>query len=241
MGLEDVLGERIHAGVVLEGLHVVALRHPLDGRREQEDRRAALAEHEPRRVRLAADARELEAELVVDAAADRAEESHVLDFLRGEVGQRVEGRALVDLVVVREAAHLGRDELLDVAEDVRVGRELDLSERAFLGRVEARDAVPARQGGREPAAGRIEALVAEDVFDLPVDAVRGLEAGGVGVGAHDGMVGFRVDRCRTAVCGRFRTIGAKQDRPPSPGSQEHFRTKGGKWPGLVLTSCPRQG
>jgi len=112
VALEDVPGEWIERLVVLEGRQVVELREPFDGGGEQQNRARLLAQHSPGHVFLAGKQREREAHGVVNAAANLAEEVHVLDSLGREVREGVERLPMADLEVTGQRDHLRRDEQL---------------------------------------------------------------------------------------------------------------------------------
>src|SRR5215510_4981744 len=100
---EDVLGEGVEALVVLERAEVVELGKPLDGRGQQEYGPGVLLEHDASDRLLVADEGERKADRLVDPAPYLSEEVHVLDLLRREVHERIEGGAVVDREVLREA------------------------------------------------------------------------------------------------------------------------------------------
>ena len=143
--LEDVLREPIQGAVVLERREVVQLREPLDGGGQQERGARALAENGPGHRLLLPDEGKGKTDRLVHQRADLTEEVHVLHLFRGEIDEGIEGHAVVDREVLCEAHHLGRDELLDVAEEVRIGSHLHVSELRLLVLGQTRDPRRARE------------------------------------------------------------------------------------------------
>jgi hypothetical protein len=100
----------------------------------------------------------------------------VLHLLGREVRQRIERLAIVDLEVASQRNHLRRDELLHVAEQMRVGTHLDVVELRFFLRSKRRDRVGGRELRRKPSPRRVESPAVDDFADPPVDPIGVLQA-----------------------------------------------------------------
>ena len=97
----------------------------------------------------------------------------MLDLVVGEAHQRFERVLIVERMCAALIEHLGADEALDQAEDVRIGAALDLAEQPRVVGGQERDRVHARESVGQEVAGEVELAVLQQIaVDLPFGLLR---------------------------------------------------------------------